>query len=456
MLPVLLAVLACDSEPAEAPAVPAAPVAPAPAPDASQSAKSATAVPEPSGTQKWEQLRAERAEATSFLKSNWNKYNENYHPSYVLDGNPKTAWVEGVDGNGEHESLTIPLSPLGSARAVKLRIRNGYQKSDTLFVANAVPRKVKITAWSSARTTSSEVELPREVGWQEVELSLPAGFGLNAVSLELLSVYPGSKYQDTCISDIEVFVDSEVPYNAAQEEARHKKLMAWVSERVETAKFFAARPASYPFASAQLTSSRQEATDAEVVPAMVGPREALAQMKDAEGWQVLSASRSIPALPDGIYDLSSGVLPLFMPDALSFVATDEATGFSERDADTFEEEGEVIEMWSSELVRSNHKVLMSGSSPKLIYFWEKRVEHGRGTYEDRTDYLASYSAAGELEWVYRVSEGSSELGPERWEALYSFVRTGGQISVVEEKSIGDVGEQDWKEHLVYVTRYSGA
>jgi hypothetical protein len=98
--------------------------------------------------------------ASSFLRSDWNKYNENYHPSYVLDGNPKTAWVEGVDGNGEQERITIPLTPLKSASAVKLRIRNGYQKSDTLFTANAVPRNVTITARSPLGSTAPRSSSP--------------------------------------------------------------------------------------------------------------------------------------------------------------------------------------------------------------------------------------------------------------------------------------------------------
>src|SRR6185312_7841553 len=78
-------------------------------------------------------LRSASASATSFLQNDWNRYQENYHPSYVLDENPATAWVEGVDGYGEGQSLTLPLSPLSSARALRLRIWNGYQKSKDLF-----------------------------------------------------------------------------------------------------------------------------------------------------------------------------------------------------------------------------------------------------------------------------------------------------------------------------------
>ncbi|MFT5685736.1 MAG: hypothetical protein ACI8RZ_006690, partial [Myxococcota bacterium] len=137
-------------------------------------------------------------------------------------------------------------------------------------------------------------------------------------------------------------------------------------------------------------------------------------------------------------------------------ATTEATGHHKRDAETMEEDGEIFEMWSSEMWRSNYKVSPSDSgTPSLVYFWEKDIEIGRGTYESRTDYVASYSG-GELEWVYSVRTGSSEVGPEQREALYTFARKGGQIVSIEEMAIIDYGEQDWKEHLVQVSRYTGS
>src|SRR5690349_16626435 len=40
----------------------------------------------------WKQLRSASASASSFLQNNWNRFEENYHPSYVLDENPATAW----------------------------------------------------------------------------------------------------------------------------------------------------------------------------------------------------------------------------------------------------------------------------------------------------------------------------------------------------------------------------
>src|SRR5689334_10788328 len=74
-------------------------------------------------------LYSSQAVASSYLRNDWNKFTENYHPAYALDDDPKTAWVEGASGDGEGETLTIGVSHLPSARAVRVRLRSGYQKS---------------------------------------------------------------------------------------------------------------------------------------------------------------------------------------------------------------------------------------------------------------------------------------------------------------------------------------
>src|SRR5216117_324466 len=85
------------------------------APDAGSPAPAAPLAP----ARRWRPLRSAAATATSFLQNDWSKYEENYHPSYVLDGNPATAWVEGASGFGEGESITLPVSPIRGARALR-------------------------------------------------------------------------------------------------------------------------------------------------------------------------------------------------------------------------------------------------------------------------------------------------------------------------------------------------
>jgi hypothetical protein len=195
-------------------------------------------------------LYSEEAQASSFLKSNWNKYEENYHPSYVLDDDPKTAWVEGAEGDGIGESLTIPVSDLRSARAIRLVIFNGYQKSPALLSANAAPKQLTVTVQSPGGTSAKQqLTLERKMGPQSFDI--PVSGGVTEVVLTLDSVHPGSKYRDTCISDVQVFVDSDVPYNPNVEKSKRERMLQWKKGRVAAAKYYASLPKTYPYASTQ-------------------------------------------------------------------------------------------------------------------------------------------------------------------------------------------------------------
>ena len=59
-------------------------------------------------------LYSDRVEASSFLWTDWNKFQENYHPNYILDGDPATAWVEGADSSGA--GRVDPDPPLAGRR----------------------------------------------------------------------------------------------------------------------------------------------------------------------------------------------------------------------------------------------------------------------------------------------------------------------------------------------------
>jgi hypothetical protein len=202
-------------------------------------------------------LHAEEASASSFLKSNWNKYEENYHPSYVLDDDPKTAWVEGAEGDGIGESLTIPVSDLRSARAIRLVIFNGYQKSPALLSANAAPKQLTVTVQGPGGQPSAKQQLTLERKMGPQSFDIPVTGGVAEVVLTLDSVHPGSKYRDTCVSDVQVFVDSDVPYNAAVEKGKRERMLQWKKDRVAAAKYFAALPKTYPYVSTQFETKQE-------------------------------------------------------------------------------------------------------------------------------------------------------------------------------------------------------
>ncbi len=138
-----------------------------------------------------------------------------YSAQRVSDGKPDTAWCEGAKGPGEGEVVVAPVEP---GRPV--RIRAGFGKSAQLHAANARPRKVRVSVLQAkvraahqvgtqfgglTVAATGEVELADVNG--EQDLKLPAYKAdpeavATFVAIEVLSVYPGAKFQDLCISEV--------------------------------------------------------------------------------------------------------------------------------------------------------------------------------------------------------------------------------------------------------------
>jgi hypothetical protein len=171
-------------------------------------------------------------EASSFLWNDWNKFQENYHPLYVADGDPTTAWVEGAKGPGVGEWIRLKVTPLDGATRVRLRIRNGYQKSAHLFEANARVKDLTVKLLPGGKTQKATLQDAQ--GWQEIVVEQPAG-AFAGVELRVESIYAGKKYEDLCISDIELFATATTPDNPAFEKAKLEKVLAWKAERVKAA-----------------------------------------------------------------------------------------------------------------------------------------------------------------------------------------------------------------------------
>jgi hypothetical protein len=199
--------------------------------NAATAAATAPALPKPIERR----LHPTEVVSSSFLWNDWNKFQENYHPSYVADGDPKTAWVEGVSGTGAGEWIRLKLTPLNDTTSVRLVVHNGYQKSADLFAANARPKEVVI------KLLPSGVEVKHtfgaKMGREEIRIEQLAGL-VDAVELKIVSVTEGRKYEDTCISDIDVFVTSTTPENPAFEKSHFDRLVTWKKERKAAAALF--------------------------------------------------------------------------------------------------------------------------------------------------------------------------------------------------------------------------
>jgi hypothetical protein len=170
-----------------------------------------------------------------------------YTPRNLYDNNPATAWVEGVKGYGSGQYF---IADLGYRLPGKIEIRNGYQKSKSLFEKNSRVKNAKITLLAGFHmpgdvTEIAEAYTVKQIGAENV-VTLRDMMGLQEISLpvdkktaykervdltkefkidfrerlddlseydtpmqlhyflkfEIVDVYPGSAYDDTCISDI--------------------------------------------------------------------------------------------------------------------------------------------------------------------------------------------------------------------------------------------------------------
>ena len=183
-------------------------------------------------------LHVAQAEASSFDKNDYNRFEENYLPLYVADDDPTTAWTEGAAGDGTGEWLRVRFSVMKGATQIRLRVRNGYQKSHKLFLANERAKKVVLKLLPDGETV--ERELKDQEGWQEVLIAPAKAMAvLGGVEMKVVSIYKGTKYEDLCISDVQVFVTAETPDNPAYEKGVFEKVKKWKSDRVSAAQGFA-------------------------------------------------------------------------------------------------------------------------------------------------------------------------------------------------------------------------
>ena len=131
------------------------------------------------------------ASATSTL------YEKGYDhsPSNVLDGRLSTAWVEGASGQGTGERLTLTFD--GAYTISSMTIHAGYQKSARLYSRNSRPKTM--TLFFSDGSNES-VALSDTNAAQTLYLVNPVT--TSSVVIQIDSVYAGSVYQDTCISEV--------------------------------------------------------------------------------------------------------------------------------------------------------------------------------------------------------------------------------------------------------------
>lgn len=138
-----------------------------------------------------------RAEAASQLTDNQSARRgaDYYAPVRTIDQNPATAWSEGGSGDGVGEWIRYRFAEQINLAAV--RIIAGYAKSDVIFRNNCRLKRVRFD-FGDGR--SVERTLTDTQQWQEIDFG--GAFSTDQVTLHILEVYPGAKYDDLAFSEI--------------------------------------------------------------------------------------------------------------------------------------------------------------------------------------------------------------------------------------------------------------
>lgn len=119
--------------------------------------------------------------------------------SRIMDGDKNTAWVEGADGQGYGQAIRLDFNNVYLVSGI--RIRAGYQKNDDIYYKNSRPKEISVE-YSDG---TSEIFRLEDAGQTEQILMLPHPVETSMVNIIIESVYPGGKYEDTCISEIAFF-----------------------------------------------------------------------------------------------------------------------------------------------------------------------------------------------------------------------------------------------------------
>ena len=126
------------------------------------------------------------------------EYDMTHSPERIVDGNLSTAWVEGVTGQGKGEYITFEFNNNYAVNGFV--INAGFQQSEELYQKNSRPAQLKVTF---ADETSTIYYLEEINGEQDIRLEKPVIS--NNITFSIMAVYPGTKYEDTVISEIVLY-----------------------------------------------------------------------------------------------------------------------------------------------------------------------------------------------------------------------------------------------------------
>lgn len=120
-----------------------------------------------------------------------------YGAAFLNDGDTSTPWEEGVEGDGIGEQITY--EPESGTKLQVIRIYPGNGRSDKAFQENNRPKTITLEIDGKKQTLNFD-----DAG-HFYTFSSKKPVTAKQVKLIIDSVYQGSKWQDTCISEVEFY-----------------------------------------------------------------------------------------------------------------------------------------------------------------------------------------------------------------------------------------------------------
>ena len=141
-----------------------------------------------------------------------------YHASYLFDGRPHFAWVEGAKGSGEGENIQLTFR--SDMRIDAIQLWNGYHRSKDHYEKNARVRKLEI----EAEGRRVMVDVPE--GMVPRKLTFDPALSARQVTISVAAAKKGTKYEDLVVSELRLW-DREGPYTVKSMEPNRlrEKLM---------------------------------------------------------------------------------------------------------------------------------------------------------------------------------------------------------------------------------------
>ena len=136
--------------------------------------------------------------------------NNSYDADKAIDNSYKTAWVEGISGEGIGESLSLSFDNKYPIEGIY--IANGYQKSESTYNGNYRVKELLLRFGDGSEETC--ILKDYKDGGQIIVLSEPKD--TSNVTLEIVSAYAGDDEDiDTCITEVRLADKTEIEESKA-------------------------------------------------------------------------------------------------------------------------------------------------------------------------------------------------------------------------------------------------